>query len=72
VRFLSIEPLLEDIGAMNLSGTSWVIVGGESLPGARPMKREGGLDSPAAQDLWRAVLLQAVGWGQKGKARQRA
>jgi protein gp37 len=40
VRFLSIEPLLEDIGAVDLSGISWVIVGGESGPGARPMKKE--------------------------------
>jgi protein gp37 len=40
VRFLSIEPLLEDLGEMDLSGVSWVIVGGESGPGARPMKRE--------------------------------
>jgi protein gp37 len=40
VRFLSIEPLLEDLGALNLSGISWVIVGGESGPRARPMKRE--------------------------------
>ena len=40
VRFLSIEPLLEDIGPINLSGISWVIVGGESGPGARPMERE--------------------------------
>jgi protein gp37 len=40
VRFLSIEPLLEDLGALNLSGIHWVIVGGESGPGARPMKRE--------------------------------
>jgi protein gp37 len=40
VRFLSIEPLLEDIGPIDLSGISWVIVGGESGPGARPMKRE--------------------------------
>lgn len=40
VRFLSIEPLLEDIGVINLSGISWVIVGGESGPGARPMRRE--------------------------------
>lgn len=37
IRFLSIEPLLEDIGQINLSGISWVIVGGESGPGARPM-----------------------------------
>jgi len=40
VRFLSIEPLLEDLGEINLSGITWVIVGGESGPGARPMKRE--------------------------------
>ena len=35
--FLSIEPLLEDIGPVDLSCISWVIVGGESGPGARPM-----------------------------------
>jgi protein gp37 len=40
VRFLSIEPLLEDLGEIGLDGISWVIVGGESGPGARPMKRE--------------------------------
>jgi protein gp37 len=40
VRFLSIEPLLEDLGQFDLSGISWVIVGGESGPGARPMKKE--------------------------------
>src|ERR1039458_5026526 len=39
-RFLSIEPLLEDLGEIDLSGITWVIVGGESGPGARPMKRE--------------------------------
>ena len=37
VRFLSIEPLLEDLGEMNLEGIHWVIVGGESGHGARPM-----------------------------------
>ncbi len=40
VRFLSIEPLLQDLGPINLTGISWVIVGGESGPGARPMKKE--------------------------------
>jgi protein gp37 len=40
VRFLSVEPLLEDLGTMNLDGINWVIVGGESGPGARPMKAE--------------------------------
>jgi protein gp37 len=39
VRFLSIEPLLEDIGSIDLAGIHWVIVGGESGPGARPMKK---------------------------------
>ncbi|HUI25113.1 MAG TPA: phage Gp37/Gp68 family protein, partial [Candidatus Kryptonia bacterium] len=38
VRFLSIEPLLEDLGRIDLSGIDWVIVGGESGPRARPMK----------------------------------
>jgi len=38
VRFLSIEPLLEDLGEIDLSGIAWVIVGGESGPGARPMQ----------------------------------
>ncbi len=40
VRFLSVEPLLEDLGSVDLSGIHWVIVGGESGPGARPMKAE--------------------------------
>src|SRR5205823_1649639 len=35
-RFLSIEPLLEDVGELDLRGIHWVIVGGESGPGARP------------------------------------
>ena len=37
VRFLSIEPLLEDLGPLNLRGIHWAIVGGESGHGARPM-----------------------------------
>ncbi|QEL17143.1 DUF5131 family protein [Limnoglobus roseus] len=40
VRFLSVEPLLEDLGEINLSGIHWVIVGGESGAGARPMHKE--------------------------------
>lgn len=36
-RFLSIEPLLEDLGYLDLEGIHWVIVGGESGFGARPM-----------------------------------
>ena len=37
VRFLSVEPLLEDLGIFDLCGISWVIVGGESGPRSRPM-----------------------------------
>lgn len=40
VRFLSVEPLLEDVGTLNLRRIDWVIVGGESGAGARPMKKE--------------------------------
>jgi protein gp37 len=39
-KFLSVEPLLGPILKMNLKGINWVIVGGESGPGARPLERE--------------------------------
>ncbi len=38
--FLSIEPLLEDLGTIDLRKIDWVIVGGESGPGARPMEKD--------------------------------
>lgn len=37
VRFLSLEPLLGPLPSLNLDGIDWVIVGGESGPGARPI-----------------------------------
>lgn len=40
MKFLSIEPLIEDLGDFDLSGIDWVIVGGESGPGARPLHRD--------------------------------
>ena len=40
VKFLSIEPLLEDLGVFDISGIDWTIVGGESGHGARPMEQE--------------------------------
>lgn len=40
IKFLSCEPLLEDLGDINLDGIDWVIVGGESGAKARPMKEE--------------------------------
>lgn len=48
IKFISFEPLLESLGAIDLRGIDWVIVGGESGPGARPMKR-----------LWVIEILQA-------------
>jgi len=39
VRFLSVEPLLEDLGTVDLRGIDWVIAGGESGHGARPMEK---------------------------------
>jgi protein gp37 len=38
VRFLSVEPLLEELGTLDLAGIHWVITGGESGPAARPME----------------------------------
>ena len=40
VRFLSLEPLLESLGNLDLEGIAWVIVGGESGPHARPLRPE--------------------------------
>ena len=40
MTFLSVEPLLEDLGDIDLTGIDWVIVGGESGPGARPLAKE--------------------------------
>jgi protein gp37 len=39
VRFISFEPLLEHLGEIDLTAIDWVIVGGESGPGARPMEQ---------------------------------
>lgn len=38
IKWLSIEPLLEDLGRINLDGIDWVVVGGESGANARPVK----------------------------------
>ena len=40
IRFLSCEPLIGSVNELPLSGIHWIIVGGESGPGARPMKKE--------------------------------
>src|SRR6266446_3545703 len=69
VRFLSIEPLLEDLGSLDLSGIHWVIVGGESGPGARPMRPEW-LESIREQCVSAGIPFFFKQWGgvQKKKA----
>jgi len=68
-KFLSVEPLLEDLGKVNLKGIDWVIVGGESGHGARPMNREWVL-SLRDQCRTHAVPFFFKQWGgfQKKKA----
>jgi len=74
VRFLSIEPLLENLGALNLSGIHWVIVGGESGSNARPMKYEW-VDSIRIQCEEQGVSFffkQWGSWGADGKKRAKS
>lgn len=71
VRFLSVEPLLEDLGALNLSDIHWVIVGGESGPKARPMKVEwvNRIHEQCRQSGSAFFFKQWGGWGADGKRR---
>jgi protein gp37 len=74
IRFLSIEPLLEDVGALDLSSIHWVIVGGESGPKARPMKQEWA-DSVRLQCAKQQVAFffkQWGGWGADGQRRAKS
>ena len=64
-RFLSVEPLLEDLGQIRLRGIHWVIVGGESGAGARPMSEEWVI-SIKEQCLDRGVNFFFKQWGTYG------
>jgi protein gp37 len=44
IRFLSVEPLIGPVGKLDLTGIDWVIVGGESGPGARPLQTQWATD----------------------------
>ncbi len=65
VRFLSVEPLLEDVGTLNLAGIHWVIVGGESGSNARPMLPEWA-DSVRRQAVAQNVAFFFKQWGAWG------
>lgn len=67
VRFVSIEPLLEDMPDVNLTELDWVIVGGESGPGARPMCPEWVQSILKRCTAAEIPFLQTVGWRAKRK-----
>lgn len=73
VRFLSVEPLLEDLGVLNLSGIHWVIVGGESGARARPMNSEWAENVRDQCDEAGVAFFfkQWGGWGADGKKRNK-
>lgn len=74
IRFLSVEPLIEDVGQLDLTGIHWVIVGGESGPKARPMKLEW-LEAVRVQcEAQKAAFFfkQWGGWGVDGKRRAKS
>lgn len=62
IKFLSIEPLLEDIAPLDLRGIDWVIVGGESGPGARVIQAEW-VQSLLAQCLMGQIPFFFKQWG---------
>ena len=65
VRFLSVEPLLEDLDHINLDGIDWVIVGGESGPVARPMKKEWVIGVALDCKIFNNVPFFFKQWGRK-------
>ncbi len=73
IKFLSCEPLLEDLGEMNLEGVDWVIVGGESGFSARPMKEEWVLNikSQVEKNGIPFFFKQWGTWGQDGVKRNK-
>ncbi len=73
VRFISCEPLLEDLGVMDLTCINWIIVGGESGVQARPMKEEWILNIKKQADSNRIPFFfkQWGTWGQDGIKRNK-
>ena len=73
VRFLSCEPLLEDLGSLDLHNIDWVIVGGESGMSARPMKEEWVLSiKQQSENQGSAFFFKQWGtWGSDGVKRNK-
>lgn len=74
VRFLSVEPLLQDLGKLDLRGIHWVIVGGESGPQARRMKAEWvqGVKRQCETAGVAFFFKQWGAWGVDGRRRSKA
>lgn len=68
VKFLSLEPLLGPLPKLKLRGIDWVIVGGESGPGARPMREEWAIDI-RDQCIRQGVAFFFKQWGGVQKSR---
>jgi protein gp37 len=73
IRFLSIEPLIGDVGKLDLTGIHWVIVGGESGPNARPMNPDWPKSiQKQCQEQNVAFFFKQWGtWGEDGKKRSK-
>lgn len=73
VKFLSCEPLVEDLGKMNLDGINWIIVGGESGMQARPMKEDWALNvKQQAETMSIPFFFKQWGtWGADGIKRNK-
>jgi len=73
IKFLSCEPLLEDLGTLKLDGIDWIIVGGESGNQARPMKKEWALSiKKQCDDAGKAFFFKQWGtWGADGIKRSK-
>ena len=73
IRFLSVEPLLEDIGSLDLNNIHWVIVGGESGRGARPMKPEWAINIQKQCEGQEVSFFfkQWGAWGSDGQKRDK-
>ena len=73
IRFLSCEPLLEDLGAVDFTNIHWVIVGGESGPNARPMQKDWvySLKDQCEEQVVFFFLKQWGMWGADGKRRNK-
>ena len=73
IRFISAEPLLEDLGNINLQDIHWVIVGGESGHKARPMKKDWALNIKEQCELQGSTFFfkQWGTWGSDGVKRNK-